>query len=295
MRYFKELSNRNKLVIGYTCNSATGGLDNSYYVIKFVMLGIEKCIVNNREMNIFPDNFTIINAGTDYSSLIDSITPVHTLSLYLNTQFVEDFNRSFFLGEEDLLTHSEFEKKPEFVETLYPLHGNIRYNLSHLKRQIDQGLQDEMLLNEYLHHCLLGYYQIYHKEIDEKFRSLNFIKEKTRKEVFRRLLLAKEYLHSNSNKNVRLEDVADYCCLSINHLLRTFKNAYGLSPHQYLMQLRLDRAKGLLKATNYSLSDITCLVGFESVSSFVRLFKSSVGTTPFKYRKIHIPKNFFVA
>jgi len=287
MRYFKELSNRNRLVSEYTCNAATSLLDTSSYAMKFVISGIEKCIVNSRAMSIFPDNFTIINAGTDYCSLIDSITPVHTLTLHLNTKFVEDFNRCFFLEEEDLLAHAEFKNKPEFVETLYPLHGNIRYNLAHLKRQLDKGLQDEMLLNEYLYHCLTGYYQVYYKEIDDKYQSLSFLKTKTKKEVFRRLLLAKEYLHSNSYKDIKLEDLATYCCLSINHLLRTFKEAYGKSPHQYLTQLRLDRAKALLKTTDYPLSEISGLVGFENVSSFVRLFKTSAGITPFKYKKGH--------
>lgn len=171
------------------------------------------------------------------------------------------------------------------METLYSLSGNIKYNLAHLARQIEKGLQDEMLLNEYLYHCLFGYYQVYYKEINDKYQSLSFLKAKTQKEVFRRLLLAKEYLLSNFYKEIKLEDLATYCCLSVNHLLRTFKEVYGQSPHQYLTQLRLDRAKSLLKNTDYPLSEISCLVGFENVSSFVRLFKTSAGVTPFKYKK----------
>lgn len=285
MRYFKELSNRNRIVSEYTCNAVSNMQDTSCYVIKFVMSGSEKCIVNSRAMSIFPDNFTAINAGTDHCSLIDSIIPVSTLAIYLNTQFVEDFNRLFFLDHEQLLAHTELKEKPQFVETLYPLMGNLRYNIAHLKRQIDKGVEDEMLLNEYLHHCLFGYYQIYHKEIDEKYQSLEFLKAKTRKEIFRRLLLAKEYLHGNLYKEIKLEDLAKYSCLSINHLLRTFKKAYGQSPHQYLIQLRLDRAKWLLKTTDYPSNEITRLVGFESPSSFVRLFKTCMGITPSKYRE----------
>ena len=285
MRYFKELSNRNKLVSEYTCNAVVNLQDISCYVIKFVISGTETCIVNSRALSIYPDSFTVVNAGTEHFSLIDSITPVNTLAIYLNTQFVEDFNHSFFLGHEQLLTHTELKEKPQFVETLYPLVGNLWYNIKHLKRQIDKGIEDEILLNEYLHHCLLGYYQIYHKEIDEKYQSLEFIKTKTRKEVFRRLLLAKEYLHGNLCKEIKLEDLAKYSCLSVNHLLRTFKKAYGKSPYQYLTQLRLDRAKMLLKTTDYTSSEITRLIGFESLASFVRLFKTSMGVTPTKYRE----------
>ncbi len=293
MRYFKELSNRNRIVSEQTCNAVVNLQDTSCYVIKFVISGSEKCIVNSRAMSIFPDSFTVINAGTDYCSLIDSISPVHTLTLYLDTKFVEDFNRCFSLDHEDLLAHTESKDKPRFMETLYPLVGNLNYNIAHLKKQIDNGIEDEMLLNEYLHHCLIGYYQIYTQEIDNKYQRLSFLKTKTKKEIFRRLLLAKEYLHSNSDKEVKLEDLAKYCCLSTNHLLRTFKEAFGKSPWQYLIQLRLDRAKSFLRTTDYPLSEIICLVGFESLSSFVRLFKTSVGITPFKYKKLNAAKNNF--
>lgn len=287
MRYFKELSNRNRIVSEQTCNAVVNLQDTSCYVIKFVISGSEKCIVNSRAMSIFPDSFTIINAGTDHCSLIDSITPVHTLTIYLNTQFVDDFHRMFFLDHEQLFTHTVLNEKPKFVETIYPLTGNLKYNIAHLKKQIDKGEENEMLLNEYLYHCLFGYYQIYYKEIDEKYQSLEFIKTKTRKEVFRRLLLAREYLHGNLYKEIKLEDLAKYCCLSVNHLLRTFKKAYGQSPYQYLIQLRLDRAKLLLRTTDYPSSEITRLVGFESLSSFVRLFKTCVGMTPSQYKKVN--------
>ena len=294
MRYFKELSNRNKLVSEYTCNAIFSNQDHSCYAIKFVNSGIEKCIINNRAMSIFPDNFAVINAGTDYCSLIDSINPVHTLTIYLDTKFVEDFNRCFSLKHDDLLADAKFNSKPQFVETLYPLVGNLSYNIAHLKKHIDNGIEDEMLLNEYLHHCLFGYYQIYHQEIDKKYQSLSFLRAKTQKEIFRRLLLAKEYLNSNSDKDVKLEDLAKYCCLSISHLLRTFKEAYGKTPYQYLIQLRLDRAKLLLRTTDYSASEITRLVGFENLSSFVRLFKNCIGMTPSRYKKANAVQMFFV-
>lgn len=284
MRYVKELSNRNKIVSENTCKSFFKPSDREAYTLKFVFAGEEKCTVNKRNISIFPDSFIVLNHGTDYNTTIDSITPVNTLSLAFDASFVKDFSSTCQLSDENLLD-GKSKNAPLFLETLYPFVGDMKYNVLHLKSQIDKGLDNEMLINEYLHHCLLNYYGIYHKEITQKVNRLSFIKTKTKEEIIKRLVLAKEYINSNYNTDVSLDDISAYCCLSVNHLLRTFKEAYGISPYQYLMQLRINRAKHLLKTTDYPLGEIVGLIGFENTSSFIRLFKNSVCMTPSKFRK----------
>jgi AraC-like DNA-binding protein len=249
-----------------------------------VLSGIEKCIINKREISIFPDSFAVFNTGTSYNSLIDSITPVNTISLSFSTGFVTDFNNAHQLDNDSLLD-GKAQHAPEFLETLYPFAGDIRYTVMHLKHQLDKGMDNEMLMNEYLYHCLLNYYGIYQTEILQKLSRLSFTKTKTKEEILKRLAVAKDFINSNYNKNVLLEDISACCCLSVNHLLRTFKEAYGISPYQYLIQLRINRAKQLLQSTNYPLSEIVGLIGFENTSSFIRLFKQLVKMTPAKFRK----------
>ncbi|MNY61257.1 HTH-type transcriptional activator RhaS [compost metagenome] len=89
---------------------------------------------------------------------------------------------------------------------------------------------------------------------------------------------------SNYNKNIRLDDIAQMACLSVNHLLRTFKQAYQQSPHQFLTKIRLQQAKHLLKNTDYPVNEIVDIVGFECPSSFIRLFRNSFNITPGQYR-----------
>ncbi|WP_461788935.1 helix-turn-helix domain-containing protein [Pedobacter sp.] len=284
MRYVKELSNRNKIVSENTCKSFYKPADGDYYTIKFVLSGVEKCIVNKREISIFPDSFAMLNVGTVYNSLIDSITPVNTISLSFDADFVTDFNNAHQLSHHCLL-NGKTDNSPSFIETLYPFTGDIQYTVMHLKHQLDKGVDNEMLMNEYLYHCLLNYYGVYQKEVVHKLSKLSFTKTKTKEEILKRLAIAKDYINSNYDKNVLLEDISACCCLSVNHLLRTFKEAYGISPYQYLIQLRINRAKHLLKSTNYPLSEIVCLIGFENTSSFIRLFKQMVKMTPAKFRK----------
>lgn len=107
-------------------------------------------------------------------------------------------------------------------------------------------------------------------------------------EILRRLSIAKAYMVINYHRNVLLGDVALEACLSVNHLLRTFKQAYGESPHQFLTRVRLEQAKYYLLNTRYPVGEIVDMVGFECPSSFIRLFKSAFKTTPGAYRELEI-------
>ncbi|MGN7987314.1 AraC family transcriptional regulator [Pedobacter jeongneungensis] len=284
MRYVKELSNRNKIVSESTCD-AIYEQQNDAYTIKFVFSGAEDCEINKRRFSIYPDTFAVVNAGTNFCSKIDSINPVNTFSVSFGEHFFSDFHHTLSASHENLLDGKEVKSRPAFTESLYPFTGDMRFNVQHLKNQLDKGLKDEMLINEYMYHCLLNYYKIYDREVVQKLDKLSFIKTKTREEVLKRLTLAKEYISSNYNQNITLENIAEQACLSVNHLLRTFKEAYEISPYQFLMQLRLNRAKRLLQTTSYSLNEIVGLVGFECPSSFIRLFKNTFNITPLKYKK----------
>ncbi len=68
--------------------------------------------------------------------------------------------------------------------------------------------------------------------------------------------------------------------LSAAHFARAFKETMGRAPHQYLLALRLERARRLLETTEASLSDIAQRAGFADQAHFTRLFKRAFGTTP---------------
>lgn len=103
-------------------------------------------------------------------------------------------------------------------------------------------------------------------------------------EILRRLSLAEDYIMSNYDRNIRLGDIAQAACMSVNHFLRTFKQAYQQSPHQFLTKFRLQQAKYYLRNTDYPINEIVDMVGFECPSSFIRLFKNSFEITPGQYR-----------
>lgn len=284
LRYTNELSNKNKLQLESTCG-ANHVKEADGQIFKWVLNGRQECAVGNRTLSAHPDSFLILNQGSRYIERIDSIAPVNTFTITFSQPFITDFNNSYQCPIDDLLSKNNEVAKPIFLEAIYPFIGDMRYTIMHLKEQIDQGVSDELLFNEYLNHCLLNYYKIYKKEVLARADKLSFAKSKTRIEVLKRLSIAKDYIISNYNRTFSLEDVASAACLSVNHLLRTFKEAYGDSPHQYLTNIRLSRAKYLMRTSNFHINEIVSLVGFECPSSFIRLFKSKFKITPIRYKK----------
>ncbi|OCX52515.1 AraC family transcriptional regulator [Mucilaginibacter sp. PPCGB 2223] len=286
MDYIKTLRNNNR-ILSETRAHRSQTQCTSDLSLKFALSGNETYQVGKRELSIYPDSFLMLNKGTQYTSRIDSDVPVESFSIIFDQGFLHDFSNAYTLSANKLLDQPGLtgSSSIDFNETIYPFAGDMRFNIQHLKNHLDNGLQDELLINEYLHHSLINYYRVYNNEVYNKADKLNFTNRSTRIEILKRLNIAKDFMYTNYNRNISLEELGRQACLSVNHLLRTFKQAFSLSPHQFLIQLRLQRARILLRTTQYPINEIVCLVGFECPSSFIRLFKAKYFITPQKYRQ----------
>jgi AraC-like DNA-binding protein len=93
------------------------------------------------------------------------------------------------------------------------------------------------------------------------------------------------YLDQHYSDNLTLDDLARVACLSRRSLTRSFRNAYGDSPIDYLIRLRLDRAAVLLQDTDLTVLDIAQQVGFADSNYFARAFRRHYGASPTAYRE----------
>jgi len=101
-----------------------------------------------------------------------------------------------------------------------------------------------------------------------------------------------EYIHQNYSNEIKLKDLADIAYLSPIYLCSAFKDRFGVSPIQYLQNIRCDNAKKLLADTNETVTTIAEKVGFQSINYFSRFFKSHTGITPNEFRRRN--QNFFI-
>ena len=92
----------------------------------------------------------------------------------------------------------------------------------------------------------------------------------------------RDYLYANYERDVTLNDLAGLVQSSPYHLLRTFRASVGLTPHAYLIQIRVEEGKRLLRAGN-PISDVSFTTGFADQSHFTRHFKRIMGVTPGQY------------
>ncbi len=96
---------------------------------------------------------------------------------------------------------------------------------------------------------------------------------------------AAQWIDAHSHQQIDLESAADEAGLSPFHFLRLFANVLGVTPHQYLVRLRLCRAARLLAEDSRSITDIAFEVGFGDLSNFVRTFHRAAGASPRRFRQ----------
>jgi len=101
------------------------------------------------------------------------------------------------------------------------------------------------------------------------------------------LAVAREFIHANLDRRIRLVELATAAGVHETHLARTFRRHLGCSPGGYERRLRIERARMALSHSRSPLVDIALAAGFCSQSHFTRVFHRVVGMTPAAYRRRH--------
>ena len=108
-------------------------------------------------------------------------------------------------------------------------------------------------------------------------------------DIYQRIAAAKVFIDDNYQKSIDLEQISKQAFLSRFHFHRLFRQVYKKTPHQYITQKRLDKAKNLL-SENKAVTEVCNEVGFESIGSFSVLFKKEIGFAPQYYRNMAYKK-----
>ena len=104
-------------------------------------------------------------------------------------------------------------------------------------------------------------------------------------DVYERLCRAREFIDLCYDLPLNLDQMSSQACFSRYHFLRLFRQAFNKTPHQYLVERRIEKAKELLGARDLRVTDVCFEVGFQSLGSFSSLFHKSVGHAPVTYRE----------
>src|SRR5262245_56795895 len=99
-------------------------------------------------------------------------------------------------------------------------------------------------------------------------------------ELLRRLLRAKDRMDAASHEDWSVRRLARVSHVSHAHFARSFKQAFGVPPHRYLLTRRIERATALLRDTEWSITEIAFSTGWDSLGTFGRTFRDVTGESP---------------
>lgn len=291
-KYLQVLDNRNEIFYEKVTEASDQQVE-SKFTIRVVFSGYETYILGKRQINLYPGNFLVINEGTTYTRIIHSEVPVTSFSITYDPEYLVKFATALKdkCGAAVFMPYRTNDHNDLIlIDSMYALNGDVEYNILHLKNHADSGLTDLFMISQYLDHLLLNYCHIYTEQLHSKAIKLNNnVKGGVRMDIIKRIAMAKDFIISNHEKNIKLEDISDVACLSVSHLIRIFRVIYNKSPYQYLIQVRLERAKYYLRNSESSIQQIVNMVGFENPSSFIRSFRTTYSITPGAFR--HIPQS----
>jgi len=187
---------------------------------------------------------------------------------------------------ENVYCYSEWYGEPE-IEVVYLScfmhYENFKYEPQKLELDDDTKndvLQIAELLSREQPPMFEAYSRFYKllETIVFKLKQSNIAFDKT-------LQTAIEYITDNFDKSFLMVELAKKCCVSESTLYHLFQRELGQTPVKFLNSIKINIAIEHLENSNYSISTISRLVGFNSENHFRKIFTELTGTTPLKYRK----------
>ena len=246
--------------------------------IKSVIRGKAAWRHDSRWLPIEQQSFLILPDGAPYSLDIDARQPVHTCCAFFAKGFVESVYRD--------ITNTDLDGsgpvRLEFLAQLHPRDERLLRRMQQIGRIADDPpplwTEQQFLL---LARDLLALY----REVNDRIARLPARKQSTREEIYRRVSRGRDFIHAHAFRSVKLAELARASFLSPYHFHRAFTSIFGVSPHEYLTRLRIDKAAELLKLrSDLTVTAVAGEVGFESPASFTNLFRKRLGTTPLAFR-----------
>ncbi|MEQ8703374.1 MAG: AraC family transcriptional regulator [Phaeodactylibacter sp.] len=252
--------------------------------IKLGHIGTERYLFKNQQVSLQRGSYLLVNRHQTFDCFIRNPTPVEGFCFYLSPRLIQEAASGLSRSVEDLLDHpapKSNNKAPHFLEKIY------RTDENKLGRYLEQ-LRPALVAHEQL-----DFNQVFfdvatallrtHWRTEQEMRGIDCTRRSTREELYRRLCAARQFIFDNYCNDIQLEELAKAALLSKFHLLRTYKQAFGITPYQQVLELRLHKASRLVQEGG-NLSHVASELGFSDRRSFTKAFKKKFGVAPSYYR-----------
>jgi AraC-like DNA-binding protein len=256
--------------------------------IKYVISGTEKYVLNKKTYHVSDGCFLLVNKGQDHEvSLPYSAQPVHGLCMSLTGDVLNDVLSNSNCAEEWMLDNPEGKDglQFDFFEGIYRPDDVLTQYIASLGKILNKETGEVPLDSGQLFYGLAQHLLASQSLVHKKVWQINANRYSTRKELYRRTNTAKQIIDERFSQHIEMADLAGAVAMSEFHFFRTFRQVYGISPHQYQIKCRLENAKKMLLENKLTITETAFICGFADVQSFSKSFKKAFGISPAGFRK----------
>ncbi|HEX2925909.1 MAG TPA: AraC family transcriptional regulator [Ruminiclostridium sp.] len=233
--------------------------------------------IGEQSVSVGSNDIVIIKPNQSHKLSVDSEDGCDFIVLYFKFMDQSDHALSeVSLG--DFINFVSGKESGSFIKLKVSQKNDIIVLLNRiLKEQVSDQLGSELL--NYL--MLMELFVLISRALKAEWE--NSIKNKSPK-IKELMQSAIQFVHNNFEREISITDIAKYVFLSPSYFTRAFKEDTGLSPMQYLLNIRIKRACELLLETDQKIGEIALSVGFSNQQRFNDMFKKQISMTPMQYR-----------
>jgi len=257
------------------------------YSLKYVSRGEEVYTVEGRRELIGPEQFLLVNHDQEVAVSIHDQETVEGLCVFLSKDLMDEVYRTLQAVEETVLDLPYSGNAPfpgTFACRYFGQQSDLGRYLFHLSEHQSQQHSDAFIEDKSALYQIAELLCQQQSLVKKQMRQLESRKASTREELYRRLMIGREYMHDNWHLPPKMPEVAKEAALSEYHFYRLFRKAFSQSPQQYLLALRLEKSCELLAKPQYSITEVAEACGFYDVHHFNKAFRKRFGGRPSDFR-----------
>lgn len=252
--------------------------------IKYIVSGTESYSVGGRGIQVPHGTYLLVNDGRQVECLpgLES----EAISVFLNKEVVQDVINVCRKKEVRLLDipFDDSNIRFEFMEHPFSQKDELGDRLKRLYQKImAQGTPDTRFVEE-TYFSIAESLVFAQDKVQREVRRIDKVKKSTREELYKRLLLARDYIASTTRYEFNFSLLCAQCGLSKYHLIRLFRSVFGMTPYRYYLNCKVEESKSFLKNKGLRIKDVAYDAGFTDVHSFSKIFKGVTGLSPSHYR-----------
>ncbi len=235
------------------------------YVLEYVIAGCGYVEIDGECVIVKEGDFYVINASYPHKYYSDSKDPLHKVWINMTGPFIDGIARA--LKMDSPLTVVKYEAESCF-RRIFDLLGAVNIENS-------DDMFDKIAVQ--LTTLLLAVNTAKNSVVSGRGGSIYDIKR---------------YIDSEVNLAVTLDDICGHFYQNKSYLIYLFRKTFGVTPHKYLTNCRMEAAKDMLATTDIPIKEISSILGYPNTQYFSAVFSKSIGVPPGEYRERYSSKNF---